>query len=154
MAANAAGVPVRPGATVGRRPGAGQAPGRGPATAAVQPPAAGGSAGPRPGGAGAGRPAGARPGRPLDAGAATGRGRRAGPGGEPVVGALQRALDDRAWEVVVEAAEGVESLGALDAGPVLAGLLRHHSEPVRQTAAQALERVADAAVLDDLLTAL
>jgi HEAT repeat protein len=72
----------------------------------------------------------------------------------PVVAALQRALDDPALEVVVEAAEGLEALGALDAGPVLAGLLRHHSEPVRQTAAQALERVADAAVLDDLLKAL
>ena len=63
-------------------------------------------------------------------------------------------MDDSALEVVVEAAEGLEALGALNAAPVLAGLLHHHSEAVRQTAAQALERVADGAVLKDLLTAL
>ena len=53
---------------------------------------------------------------------------------------LQKAVDDSALEVVVEAAEGLESLGALNATPVLAGLLHHHSEAVRETAAQALER--------------
>ena len=67
---------------------------------------------------------------------------------------LQKALDDSALEVVVEAAEGLEALGALNAAPVLVGLLHHHSEAVRQTAAQALERVADGAVLKDLLAAL
>jgi HEAT repeat protein len=73
---------------------------------------------------------------------------------EEVVPVLRKALDDSALEVVVEAAEGLEALGALNAAPVLAGLLHHHSEAVRQTAAQALERVADGAVLKDLLTAL
>jgi HEAT repeat protein len=68
--------------------------------------------------------------------------------------ALQKAVNDPAMEVVVEAAEGLESLGALDATPVLAGLLHHHSQAVRETAAQALERSADAAVLKDILAAL
>jgi HEAT repeat protein len=70
------------------------------------------------------------------------------------VPALQKALEDPAIEVVVEAAEALGSLGAPEAGPVLVSLLRHPSEPVRQTAAQALERVADATVLDSLLEAL
>src|SRR5262249_3545096 len=67
---------------------------------------------------------------------------------------LQKALDDCAVEVVVEAAEALGTLGAPEAGPVLTGLLRHASEHVRQTAAQALERVANAAVLDGLLEGL
>jgi HEAT repeat protein len=71
-----------------------------------------------------------------------------------VVPALQKALEDPAHEVVVEAAEELGALGALEAGPVLTGLLRHSSEHVRQAAAQALERVADAPVLDGLLAAL
>jgi HEAT repeat protein len=70
------------------------------------------------------------------------------------VAALQKALDDPALEVVVEAAEALGELGALEAGPVLTGLLRHPSAHVRQTAAQALERVADATVLDGLLKGL
>src|SRR5207249_994291 len=41
-----------------------------------------------------------------------------------------------------------------EAGPVLSALLRHPSEPVRQAAASALERVADPTVLDGLLSAL
>ena len=73
---------------------------------------------------------------------------------DEVIPVLQKALDDSALEVVVEAAEGLEALGALNAAPVLVGLLHHHSEAVRQTAAQALERVADGAVLKDLLSAL
>ncbi len=68
--------------------------------------------------------------------------------------ALQKALDDPCHDVVVDAAEELGVLGAPEAGPVLAGLLRHPSEHVRQTAAQALERVADAPVLDGLLAAL
>jgi HEAT repeat protein len=56
--------------------------------------------------------------------------------------------------VVVEAAEALGELGAPEAGPVLKGLLEHTSEPVRQAAAQALERVADANLLDALLGAL
>jgi HEAT repeat protein len=73
---------------------------------------------------------------------------------DEVIPVLQKAVDDSALEVVVEAAEGLESLGALNATPVLAGLLHHHSEAVRETAAQALERSADPAVLNDLLAAL
>ena len=67
---------------------------------------------------------------------------------------LQKALDDPALEVVVEAAEDLGALGALEAGPVLTGLLRHTSEPVRQAAAQALERVAEPSVLSGLLDGL
>jgi HEAT repeat protein len=67
---------------------------------------------------------------------------------------LQKALDDTALEVVVEAAEDLGALGALEAGPVLIGLLRHTSEPVRQAAAQALERVAEPSVLPSLLSGL
>jgi HEAT repeat protein len=70
------------------------------------------------------------------------------------VPALQKALDDPALEVVVEAAESLGTLGIPEAGPVLTVLLRHPSYPVRQTAAQALERVADPTVLDGLLEAL
>lgn len=71
-----------------------------------------------------------------------------------VVPLLQKALDDPALEVVVAAAEDLGTLGVPEAGPVLTALLRHPSEPVRQTAAQALERVADAKIIDGLLTAL
>lgn len=68
-----------------------------------------------------------------------------------VVPLLQKALCDPAIEVVVEAAEDLGSLGDPEAGPVLLGLLQHASEPVRQAAAQALERVADRNVLEGLL---
>src|SRR5206468_5209242 len=71
-----------------------------------------------------------------------------------VVPVLQKALEDPALEVVVEAAEDLGTLGVAEAGPVLTALLRHPSEPVRQTAAQALERVADATVVDGLLETL
>lgn len=71
-----------------------------------------------------------------------------------IVSALQKALEDPALEVVIEAAEDLGSLGLPEAVPVLTALLRHPSEQVRQTAAQALERVADATVLDELLKAL
>src|SRR5204863_2809150 len=71
-----------------------------------------------------------------------------------VVPPLQKALEDPALEVVVEAAEDLGALGVPEAGPVLTALLRHPSEPVRQTAAQALERVADAGILAGLLQAL
>jgi HEAT repeat protein len=71
-----------------------------------------------------------------------------------VVAILQKALDDCALEVVVEAAEELGALGVPEAGPVLTGLLRHTSVNARQAAAHALERVADAGVLDDLLAAL
>jgi len=71
-----------------------------------------------------------------------------------VVPALQRALDDPALEVVVEAAESLGALGIPEAGPVLTVLLRHPSRSVRQIAAQALERVADLSSLDGMLDAL
>jgi len=84
-----------------------------------------------------------------------------GPAGLPdpdriqqVVPLLQKALEDPALEVVVAAAEGLGTLGVPEAGPVLASLLRHPSEPVRQTAASALERIADPTVFDHLLAAL
>jgi HEAT repeat protein len=71
-----------------------------------------------------------------------------------VIPVLQKALDDPALEVVIEAAEGLGSLGVPEAGPVLTVLLHHPSQPVRQTAALALERVADATTLDGLLEGL
>ena len=71
-----------------------------------------------------------------------------------VIPDLQKALEDKALEVVVEAAEALGVLGAPEAGPVLTGLLRHPSEHVRQTAAQALERMADATLFDGLLRGL
>ena len=71
-----------------------------------------------------------------------------------VIPALQKALDDPSLEVVVEAAESLGTLGAPEAGPVLTVLLRHPSRSARQTAALALERVADVGVLDGLLQAL
>jgi HEAT repeat protein len=73
---------------------------------------------------------------------------------QEVVPLLQKALGDPSLEVVAEAAEDLGALGVTEAGPVLIGLLRHSSESVRQTAAQALERVADAGVLNGLLDAL
>ena len=71
-----------------------------------------------------------------------------------VVPLLQKALDDPALEVVVAAAEDLGTLGVPEAGPVLTALLRHPSESVRQTAAQALEHVADSKVIEGLLLAL
>ncbi len=71
-----------------------------------------------------------------------------------VVPLLQKALDDPALEVVVAAAEDLGTLGVPEAGPVLTALLRHPSDSVRQTAAQALERVADAKIIDGLLASL
>jgi HEAT repeat protein len=71
-----------------------------------------------------------------------------------LVPALQELLGDPSLEVVVEAAEDLGALGVPEAGPVLTALLRHPSEPVRQTAAGALERVANVASLDGLLEAL
>jgi HEAT repeat protein len=67
---------------------------------------------------------------------------------------LQKALEDPSLEVVAEAAEAMGSLGASEAGPVLTSLLRHSSDGVRQTAAQALERTADSSLADGLLAGL
>lgn len=82
------------------------------------------------------------------------RGKEAAARRKQVMPLLQKALDDPALEVVVEAAEDLGALGALEAGPVLTGLLHHSSETVRQAAAQALERVAEPSVLPSLLDAL
>jgi len=71
-----------------------------------------------------------------------------------VVSILQKALDEPALEVVVEAAESLGTLGVPEAGPVLTVLLRHPSQSVRQTAALALERVADPGIVDGLIEAL
>ena len=71
-----------------------------------------------------------------------------------VLPALQNALSDPALEVVVEAAEDLGSLGVPAAVPLLAGLLKHKEVAVRKTAAQALERIADIAVLEELLVGL
>jgi HEAT repeat protein len=71
-----------------------------------------------------------------------------------VISVLQSALDDAELDVVVEAAEGLGSLGVPEAGPVLTSLLRHPWQPVRQTAALALERVADVTSLVALLDGL
>jgi HEAT repeat protein len=71
-----------------------------------------------------------------------------------VVPALQRAIEDPAIEVVIEAAEGLGTLGVPEAIPMLADLLRHSSDQVRQTAAHAIERVADRSILDALLKTL
>ena len=72
----------------------------------------------------------------------------------PLVPLLQKALGDKALEVVVEAAEALGALGVPEAGPVLVALLRHPSEGVRQTVAQALERMAEPALIDGLLRGL
>src|SRR5262249_32382747 len=81
---------------------------------------------------------------PVGAAAAGARAQQAGaPGAEAlgrrkqVVAALQKALDDCAVEVVVEAAEALGTLGVPEAAPVLAGLLRPPAEHARQAAAAA-----------------
>jgi HEAT repeat protein len=71
-----------------------------------------------------------------------------------VIPLLQKALEDKSIEVVVEAAEALGALGAPEAGPVLTELLRHGAENVRQTAAQALERTADVTLIDGLVKGL
>ena len=71
-----------------------------------------------------------------------------------IVPILRKSLDDPALEVVVEAAEDLGVLGVTEANPVLLGLLRHPSVPVRQAAAQALERVAEPTAFDNLYAAL
>jgi len=76
----------------------------------------------------------------------TGRQRR-----KEVVPLLQKALEDKSLEVVVEAAEDLGALGVAEAGPVLVGLLKHSTENVRVAASHALERVADQGVLDNLV---
>ncbi len=70
------------------------------------------------------------------------------------VAALEKALSDPSLAVVAEAAESLGSLGVAASAPILARLLRHRAEPVRQAAARGLERVAAPVVLADLKTGL
>ncbi len=66
------------------------------------------------------------------------------------VHALERALNDSALPVVAEAAESLGALGEPEAAPLLAGLLRHPSNAVRQAVARGLESVARPDILADL----
>jgi HEAT repeat protein len=80
---------------------------------------------------------------------------RAGQGNDPAlnlraIGALEKALDDPSLRVVVDAAASLGSMGAPEAAPVLARLLQHPSDDVRQAAAQALEQVSNPAILPNL----
>jgi HEAT repeat protein len=63
------------------------------------------------------------------------------------IAALEKALSDPSLAVVAEAVESMGSLGVPEAAPIVAGLLRHPADPVRQAAARALEQVADVRTL-------
>jgi len=71
-----------------------------------------------------------------------------------VVAALEKALRDHSLVVVAEAAESLGTMGAPEAVSILAGLLRHPSDGVRQAAARALEQVANLSVLPELYAGL
>ncbi|MCS7016140.1 MAG: HEAT repeat domain-containing protein [Gemmatales bacterium] len=73
---------------------------------------------------------------------------------EPILSALKKALADPSLLVVAEATESLGAIGAPQAAVLLAELLHHPSEGVRQAAARALEPVADERVLADLRQAL
>jgi HEAT repeat protein len=64
--------------------------------------------------------------------------------------ALEKALNDPALPVVVEAAASLGAMGAPEAAPVLARFLHHPSDNVRQAAAQALEQASNPSILPDL----
>jgi HEAT repeat protein len=66
------------------------------------------------------------------------------------VAALEKALGDSSLAVVAEAAESLGSLNVPEAAPVLASLLKHPSDPVRQAASQGLKEVANVRVLSEL----
>jgi HEAT repeat protein len=66
------------------------------------------------------------------------------------IAALEKALSDPSLAVVAEAVESMGSIGVPEAAPIVAGLLRHPSDPVRQAAARALELVAEVSTLNDL----
>lgn len=72
----------------------------------------------------------------------------------PILAALKKALNDSSLTVVAEATESLGAIGAPQAAVILAELLRHPSEGVRQAAARALEPIADERVLAELWTAL
>lgn len=71
-----------------------------------------------------------------------------------ILAALQKALKDPSLTVVAEATESIGATGAPQAPLILAELLRHPSEGVRQAAARALEPIADERVLPTLQQAL
>jgi HEAT repeat protein len=73
---------------------------------------------------------------------------------QQAMSALQKALNDSSLLVVAEAAESLGDLGMPESAPLLAGLLRHSSERVRQAAARALELVAEPSILNELSAAL
>jgi HEAT repeat protein len=66
------------------------------------------------------------------------------------IGALEKALGDGELLVVVEAAASLGTMDAPEAAPVLARLLKHPADRVRQAAAEALEQVTNANILADL----
>lgn len=68
--------------------------------------------------------------------------------------ALEEALGDPHLAVVASAAESLGSLDYPEAAPILAGLLRHHADVVRQAAAAALEQNPSARVLSAIFTGL
>jgi len=70
------------------------------------------------------------------------------------IAALEKALSDPSLTVVAEAVESMGSLGVPEAAPIVAGLLRHPADPVRQAAARALEQVANVQTLDALASGL
>jgi HEAT repeat protein len=70
------------------------------------------------------------------------------------VAALEKALRDDSLVVVAEAAESLGTIGAPEAVAILAGLLRHPSDAVRQAAGRALEQVANLSVLQELYAGL
>lgn len=71
-----------------------------------------------------------------------------------VVAALQTALADPSMLVVRDAAESLGSLGMPEVAPMLARLLHHPSQTVREAAAHALEQMSNPVALPELCDAL
>lgn len=71
-----------------------------------------------------------------------------------ILAVLQKALRDPSLLVVAEATESIGAIGTPQAPIILAELLRHPSEGVRQAAARALEPIADERILGNLWQAL
>lgn len=67
-----------------------------------------------------------------------------------MIGALETALKDNSLVVVAEAVESLGNLRTPEVAPIVAGMLKHPSDPVRQAAAKALEYVATPPVVNDL----
>ena len=71
-----------------------------------------------------------------------------------ILAALEKALGDSALPVVASAAESLGMLKATQSGALLAALLRHYDDTVRQAAARALENVATQSIADSIYQAL